>query len=154
MQRRVELDGLAQDTRVRVEATLPEPVAQDHRPVRGGIFLGLQEVATEGGLDAEHAEEVGGDDLADQALRLLAPGQVEAPAAVTGEIERLGLGAGVEQIGQGVREVHAAPGLVHSSCDYQPIRLGVGERAEHEDVHRAEDGRVGADADGQAEDGD
>ena len=69
---------------IAAEAALPEAVAQDDdvevgaaRAVERDHVLAVAERAAEERLDAEHAEQIGGDARAEHALGLLRAGEIE-----------------------------------------------------------------------------
>ena len=72
------MDVSADERRLGAEHALPQVVAQHDDALPAGYILVLGEIAAENRFDAEHRKKCRGDVLAFDALRLGAPGQVEA----------------------------------------------------------------------------
>src|SRR5205823_11639553 len=145
----VERDRLAQNAGIAPEIRDPQSVAQQRERV---ALLGGHEAVAELGVHVEHIEQVrrdrGGLDFA----RVAGARQV-----VTLRPDGRDAGEVLRQRAQvvEVRERHAKPHAAESGGHDldEPIRSGVWQRLEQYGVDRAEDGRVGADAEREREHG-
>ena len=150
----VQRDRLAEDTLVAAETFLPEGMAQ-HRDVRTAraIVIG-GEGAAEERLDAERAEEIFGDANALEIFRIAPAGEGESGERLRGELgETLLLIApgGVARPGN-IRAIEAAFGE-RTPGAHELLRLRIGERTQEERVDGGEENGVGANAEGQRDDG-
>ncbi len=149
----IEADGLADDGWVPAELALPEGMTQHYDFVFAELVFVGAEGAAERGANAQNVEVVGRDAHATQQGWLAGAGQGRGPAALGRHVfENLVLLDPV-QIVEGGDAVGAAVGplLQHA---HDALGIGVGERVEQDRVDEAEDGRIGADAEGEGEKGD
>ena len=151
----VEPHGAAQDRAVRAELALPEIVTEHDEGVASWhrVLVGSK-VAPELRLHSHHPEEVGAHQQADTQLRQRVGlgGERRSRASEGGQsLEALAAIADVDVFAirrrQLVAEVVGGPDGEHVA------RTRHGERPEQQCVGEAEDGGVGADAEGQRDDG-
>src|SRR5690242_1342867 len=146
----VERDRLPQNIGIAAEARDPEPVAQEgeRRALVGG-----GEPTTDLGTGREHGQQVGRDRRGLDLARVSGTGEVVAlrgRGPDTREVVRQR--AQVVQVRKRDAEPHALEPRGHNL--HEPVRFRVRQRPEQHAVNGAEDGRVGADAEGEGEDGD
>lgn len=149
----VHEDGLYQDLRVRAEAPTPQVVGEDHdRPAVWPVLFG-EERAPEGRLHAEDREEARRDPAAHHPLRL----------SLAGEGDRIGLdrrhvlehGVALPPVEEVRRRGGEAGEPLRRLPDHdQAVRVRVGEPAQEDGVHDAENRCGGADAEGEREEHD
>ena len=145
-------DELADDGGVGAEAADPDRVGEDDDVGGVGEIVFGAEEAAEGGTGRDEGQEVGGGvgDFDLLGIAFAGEGTVGDPDA--GDLIELfcALAEVVElETGEGGTVGVAEAGVE----DGEAIGAGVGHRAEENGVDEAEDGGVGADADGQREDG-
>ena len=146
----VERDGLVQNRRRSAEAPLPEAVAEDDNVGSARTAVGGGNRAAMLRLDAEQRERVGGHAVRLHPLGIGAAGEVGAPVLIArDEGQRSRVPADVERIGERQVEAPLLPLEIPAEDERDTLGVLVGERRQREDVHDAERGRVGADADGQ-----
>ncbi len=152
----IELNGLADEVARTTEATLPEGVAQQHIVV-SARFIAADKVTAEDRGDAEGSEGISRDDAAVYLFRSAAR-LVEQELLVSEDpdgSERVILNAPVEEVW--IRGVIGYDGrtcgvlLIQGSESHEPVGLREGQRREQNRVYQAEDGRGGADAEGERE---
>ena len=156
----VDRHGLADDLGVGAEAALPEAVRQDDEGMRvsGSVVVGAKD-APQHCRDAEHVEEIPRHEVRVGLLRGPLVAQVyrcppvrEHPLEGLGlvaevHVHRVGDGGQVEALVVGRARVRTG-GIQH----HQAFGVLHGQDAQEHLVHQREDGRVGADAQGQGED--
>jgi hypothetical protein len=150
-----EVHALAQHVAAAAEAPLPQPVAQNHHMMRPELVFLLGKRAAQRGLRVQHVEKVGGDAEGAQPLRL-------AEAGIVHVVVRAGGNAG-----EGV--IVVAVGLVIAGRDgklgkskleialadlHQLVSFVKVQRLQKHGINDGEDGAVGADAEGESQDGD
>ena len=142
-------DVAPDDGSIGAEAARPQAMAEHDHLLFAGLVLGGRERPAERRLHAEDVEEPGRDACAGHALRGSLVREVEARILRGGELaERRRARAGVGEVAGG----HAArPALIVLLDVDEPIGRGIGQRLQHDGVHRAEDRRGGADADRERE---
>jgi hypothetical protein len=153
----VESEGRPDGRGIGVEAVAPEGVGQDEDAAAAFLVFRGKERAAEGGPGAEHGEEVRRSAHAEEDLRFAETGEIGPGRLGDGHVgERVDLllpDAEIWEIGvedrRGLRELRHD--LVH---EVELSRVGIGERPEQGAVHDREDGRVGADAESERENGD
>ena len=155
----IHIECLTNDVGVGVELATPPWVGEDDDRGRSVARVIWSEGAAHGGLHAEQLKEVGNHVDA-------GGGNGSAIAYLEAEIVRGGEG---EVAGYVLKGVGSRPELVVSICGvcrageaalggwrgdpYELLRIGEWQRAQEQGVDDAEDGDVGADAEGQDEDG-
>ena len=146
-------ERLAQDLRITPEAPLPEALAQERDAFCARLVLLRAEGPSEEGLLAQGGEQARGDLAPVDPLRVRAlRGEDEVgPVVADQRLEDAVLVPHVLQVGDG--EAHARDLLRPLGQEHQPLGLRVGQRPQQDRVDHAEDGGVGADAQGQGEDG-
>jgi hypothetical protein len=176
-QRRVDVDGLpapvnglrhdadhgeglaaqhevaADHVRVAAEPALPVALGQDRHRLRPRLVVFGGEGAAEDGRLAQRREQAGRDLAAAEALRLRALRVEDEARAVEPDqgLERSALVADVLEVRDG--EAHLRDLFGPFGEEHEPVRLLVGKRAQQHRVDHAEDRGVGADAQGQGQDG-
>ena len=152
----IELHGASDDGGVGAEAPLPQTVAEDDDGVALRHFVLFRaEGSAEGRAHSQQVEVGLGDELRGDALGLIDAGERHGAGIECGHgFEGAALGAPIEVIGIGCAAaldfgaLHVAPEF------HQARRFGIGQRAQNDGIDHAEDGGVGADAEGQRERGD
>ena len=71
--------GLTDDGGIRIEAALPNFVAEYHYVLVPGLALFLQKCAAQHGLDIQHLKIIGGDIESRHTLRLSSAGESDIP---------------------------------------------------------------------------
>ena len=148
----VERKGFSDRRRAGAVGALPEAVAE-HGDGRAAadVVRGLQQAAG-GGREAEAAEEAAAHPGAGNPPRLAARREVEHRLAAAGTGE--GAGEEVFAVAQLLPDRVGEDVVVVHRDLHQLFRMSDRERAQHHGVDQAEDRRVGADAEGEREDGD
>ena len=145
----------ADDARIAAEAVAPVVIGQQQHRIGAVALVVGSEVAPEDRFDTESAEEVGRRHAGRHPVRLPLADQVEGHRVVFHDRRQgLALGAVVAHLRH--REVDVDLGLA-AGARQQPHQRGavaVGQRAQQHAAGDAEDRRVGADAQGQGQDGD
>ena len=150
--------GLPTMRRIGAVAARPQPVAQDDDAIAARVLFVRQERAAEHRPDAEHLEEARGDAQARRPARLRRAGEVVAACRPSRTARGCRTTAALEPVAV-VRhrdDVDVAPGSVRGPSTSSPAApaSGNGSRLQQRRVDDAEHRRVGADAEGQREDGD
>ncbi len=149
----VELKGAADDRGIAAESPLPQRIAQDDDGIalRHFVLFG-PEGAAEGGMDAEQRKIRLGDVFGRDALPLVHAGEGRAGVREEGHVlERAALRAPVAVVRHGgAPAFHLRPLDIAPQFD-QAGRRGIRERAEDDGIDDAENGGVGANAEGQGE---
>ncbi len=143
-------DRLSDDVRVRLKGRGPEAVREHRGPGRGGAVVGRTEQASDRGPQPHHLEVGATHDTRADDPRLAQPEHRELDGGEVAEgRERLHPSLQVAQLGH--REVRVfgahAPGAL-ADVD-ERVLVAVDERPEQHAAHDAEDGGIGADAQGQ-----
>ena len=149
----VERDAGTDHIRVGAEGALPEAVAQDDdRRLAGRVFIRPQQPSVER-LRAEQVEQAGGRQNPFDPLRVLA-GQQRAGAALRNRhlLERSVFGADVDELPRRRPVLRDVDAWRSQPQHREPVRVGIRQRLEQQRVDDAEDGGVGADADGERDD--
>jgi len=149
----VEADALADHGGPATELAQPQVVAEEHNVVLAGLVFPRLEIPPEGGSCLQDAEIGRRDALREDAPGLALAGEIVGPVNPGGERgESPGLAGPREKIGRRGARLGAArrPQAQH----HQLGRAGIVQRTQQHAVDHAEDGRGGADAEGQREDGD
>ncbi len=125
-----------------------------HRVFARLIFIG-RKASSQRRLDSQNIQEISGDQKTLDALRCFQAGKVRAPPTIeTHLLEGLILRTPIEVIGhRSFVAYYSATWLRFPDRDYA-IELRKGQRLDEQCVDDAEDGAVGANADGQRDDGD
>ena len=120
----------------------------------GRIVLAGEEAA-EGGVDAEQRQSAISDVEAADMLGLSRAGDVEGIAVVDADVLECGVLLAINEIERGdhiqLGKIDAGGGVPDAD---QLLRMGIGKGLEQDAIDDAEDDGVGADADGQGEEGD
>ena len=152
----VERELFVDDVLIAAEAALPEAVAEEDGGAGVAAFVVGSEVAAEDGLDAHDVEEVAGDLEGGDAFGAGGGGEGGHAARVERHVSE-GVRAGAPVAEVGVRDGEAANGLVGVGGPEGDDAIAVAEweGLEEDGVRDAEDGGVGADAegDGQGDEG-
>src|SRR5277367_3008520 len=130
-------------------------VAENYHLRVGGFFVWFVEDAAVAGLNAEGVEKTCGDHRAFDLNGLVVAGEIEKRIAYGhGAVifEGVLLRTIVQEVGRGNSAVIAERAIPPGP--YEARRIFERERAQQDGVHDAEDGGVGADAEGKSEDGD
>ena len=146
----VQADVGADDCGARAEVPLPGGIAEHHDVIFGGL-----KAAAERHTDAEEREEIGGDGGAVQSARLACAGEDEVGVGIERGhlVEGGALRAPVVEVRGGDGEELAKGGMSFPEGE-EAAGMGVGKRLEEDAVDDSEDGGIGADAEGEREDGD
>jgi hypothetical protein len=116
------------------------------------VFTG-QERPAQLRLGAKHLEVAGGNECASQLDRFRATGQRDGIARLRRhEVEDGVVSLPVEEVQRGDAVARAPGRLLHDPDD--AIGVGIGEWLQQHRIDEAEDGGIGADADGQCQDRD
>ena len=157
--RGVDGDGLPDNRRVAAKLALPERMAQQRRgPAAFAALIGREE-PSQGGLDAQHREEVFGYLDADHGQRIAQAREfvlngVEESLVARHTLERTVITAELLECGDRVGLVREAALATIRSEPHQPARLAEGQRTQQDGVDHAEDRDIGADSQGQHQDND
>ena len=136
---------------IRPERAPPEPVADDDdaRVAARPVFL-IEEIAAERRRHLQRAQKRRGDVHAGHGFGISGRGPGEPSIRHRGErLEALGLAAPIEEVGVGCGERRPVVRDVAFPDADQPVRVREGQWPQHDRVDHAEDGGVGADAEGQ-----
>ena len=158
--RSVEADVFADDVGAGSEAVAPEVVLEDDDGMSVAVFvISGSEQAAELRAYAEDLEVVAGDEadtdhlaavFADEAGALHSDaGEAAEDGVAVAEFQVLGVGEGVTAVAALRAEAAAFQAELHEFA-----RVFDGQHAQQDLVHQGEHGGVGADAEGQGEDGD
>ena len=144
----------ADDRRIAAEAVAPQPLADHHHASAGCAVSSAVNVAPAIGRMPSDVEELPGDRLAGNPLGFAAAAGQRPPAAGDrrDRRERLLLLAPVEKVQRRDAVVREARRALPEHDE--AIGLGEGEGTDERGVHQAEHRAVGADADGEHDDGD
>ena len=117
------------------------------------MLLLRQESAASRRLHTDNTEKIAGDGRNGHARSGVVHGDGLRVSVVFGEsLQGAGLVTNVLEIGVG--KIHLAALSIHFAEMNELFGMGVGKRAKKNTVENAEDGRVGADAESEREDGD
>ena len=144
----VEEEGLAQDAAVARKAALPELMGEDHDAGRARAKLLIAEDAAERRGAGEHAETVARHFAAVLVSRTLGTGEGHVlPVRQADLLE--GLHAPAKDLGVGGRDAGGLALGIDLVETVKTIGITVGQGAQENGIHHAEDRAVGADAEGQ-----
>ncbi len=152
---RLNRDASSDDGAIAAEAAPPITVAEHHDARRTRDLIGGRQRASEHRLDAERRERAVGRPQAAHLLRLGDAGDGRRPGKPDADVLEGAIVLGVREVHRW-REAEVAGQVRHPGCARggvpdrdQAVWLRVGQRPEKHAVDDAEDGGVGADADGQ-----
>ncbi len=143
----VHLDDFPDHILVAAELALPVGVAEHHDRFHSEVIVCVNERAAEGGRDAQHLEEIGGDDAGVDAVGIALVEHHERHRVVLDEIadgrQALAVGDQLRDRHAGVRHVRPRGGLLDQD---QLIASSERQRLQQDAVDDREHRRVGADA--------
>lgn len=149
----VDFDFAANNFRIRTIAPLPKSVSDQKNIVFPRLIFFCGEDATEERPDAQCGKVFGGNEGALNAFRLTAVDDIGGPPAHGGNIgERLGIVLEIQEIC--IADAGGGRAFVMLlDADKMPC-IGVRQGTQQDGVDDGEEGGVGADAEGESEDGD
>ena len=149
----VEKDRAVDDGRIRAELGDPHAVTDDRHLVFAQLVLTGKKRPAQCRFGAKHLEVARGHQAASELDWFGAAGQRDRVAGLRRhEVEDGVVSLPVEEVQRRDAVALASRRLLHDADDAIGVR--VGERLEQHRIHEAEDRRIGADADGQRQDGD
>jgi hypothetical protein len=149
----IQRNGSADEIGICIEAALPQTFADHGDGGAAGLFFVRPEVAASERPGAEHLRQGGADAVSGELLGLAISTQSEGGVTHSGELlERLGLLAPGKKIQHGSGERRQVQLVVFFRDLHDPVRLGEGQRPDHDRVHDREDGRIGGNGERNGED--
>ena len=149
----VELERLADDVGPGGEAAPPEGIAEHDDVAPSRIVVALEQRPAERRRRAQHREVSGRELLADDAFGPIGAGDRERAIPVDlHRVEERGLLPPGVEVEAGALRVAALLAVPGGDPD-QAVGVAVGQRRQQDAIDEAEDGEVGADAEGDGGDG-